>query len=215
MLFHHLFQSLLVPQCTAPPLPDPESTMTDSTPAPAPQPQPPASPKAALTRYALIMAVIALAAWVFDQLTKIWVVSTMTEGQITDVFPPVLRWHFIRNPGAAFSIGTDYTWIFTIIMVVVSGFLIYLMFRLRSTAWSIALGLVLGGAVGNLTDRLFREPSFGQGHVVDFIAFPNFAIFNIADSCVVTGVILVCLLTLRGINMDGTRATAGKDGSDA
>jgi len=100
-------------------------------------------------------------------------------------------------------------------MVVVSGFLIYLMFRLRSAAWSVALGLVLGGAVGNLTDRLFREPSFGQGHVVDFIAFPNFAIFNIADSCVVSGVILVCLLTLRGINMDGTRATAGKDSTDA
>ena len=189
--------------------------MTDSTPAPAPQPQPPARPKAAMTRYALVMAVVALAAWVFDQLTKIWVVATMTEGQVTDVLPPLLRWHFIRNPGAAFSIGTDYTWIFTIIMVVVSGFLIYLMFRLRSAAWSVALGLVLGGAVGNLTDRLFREPSFGQGHVVDFIAFPNFAIFNIADSCVVSGVILVCLLTLRGINMDGTRATAGKDSTDA
>lgn len=143
--------------------PTPESTMTDSSSAPAPQPQPPARPKAALTRYALVMALVAFAAWVFDQLTKIWVVATMTEGQVTDVLPPLLRWHFIRNPGAAFSIGTDYTWIFTIIMVLVSGFLIYLMFRLRSAAWSVALGLVLGGAVGNLTDRLFREPSFGQG----------------------------------------------------
>ena len=76
--------------------------MTDSTPAPAPPPQPPARPKAAMTRYALVMAVVALAAWVFDQLTKIWVVATMTEGQVTDVLPPLLRWHFIRNPGAAF-----------------------------------------------------------------------------------------------------------------
>jgi len=196
-------------------LPDPESTMTDSSDAPAEQPLPPPRPKAALTRYALIMACIALAAWILDQLTKIWVVSTMTEGQVTDVLPPLLRWHFIRNPGAAFSIGTDYTWIFTIIMVLVSGFLVYLMFRLRSVGWSIALGLVLAGATGNLTDRLFREPSFGQGHVVDFIALPNFAIFNIADMCVVSGVILVCLLTLRGINMDGTRAVSGKDNADA
>ncbi|KAD3633261.1 signal peptidase II [Arthrobacter yangruifuii] len=159
---------------------------------------------------ALVMLALAAAAVVFDQLTKLWVVRTMTEGQITDVLPPVLRWHFIRNPGAAFSIGTDYTWVFTIIMVLACGFLLYLMFRVRSLAWATALGLVLGGAMGNLTDRLFREPSFGQGHVVDFIALPNFAIFNIADSCVVCGVILVCLLTLRGIGMDGARIPSGK-----
>ena len=160
-------------------------------------------------RAGLLMLVLAAAALAFDQLTKLWVVRTMTEGQITDVAAPLLRWHFIRNPGAAFSIGTDYTWVFTIIMVLVSGFLIYLMSRVRSLGWATALGLVLGGALGNLTDRLFREPSFGQGHVVDFIAFPNFAIFNIADSCVVSGVILVCLLTLRGIDLDGTRNADG------
>ncbi|MCQ1946595.1 signal peptidase II [Arthrobacter sp. zg-Y1116] len=159
---------------------------------------------------AVIMLAVAVVAVIADQLTKLWVVSTMAEGQITDVLPPILRWHFIRNPGAAFSIGTDYTWVFTIIMVLVSGFLVYLMFRVRSLAWATALGLVLGGALGNLTDRLFREPSFGQGHVVDFIAFPNFAIFNIADSCVVSGVILVCLLTLRGIGLDGVRTPSGK-----
>ena len=154
---------------------------------------------------AIVMLALAAAALVADQLTKLWVVRTMTEGQITDVLPPLLRWHFIRNPGAAFSIGTDFTWVFTIIMVLVSGFLVYLMFKVRSLGWATALGLVLGGALGNLIDRLFRAPSFGQGHVVDFIAFPNFAIFNIADSCVVCGVILVCLLTLRGIGIDGKR----------
>ena len=157
---------------------------------------------------AIAMLGLAAAALVADQLTKLWVVRTMTEGQITDVLPPLLRWHFIRNPGAAFSIGTDFTWVFTIIMVLVSGFLVYLMFKVRSLAWATALGLVLGGALGNLTDRLFRAPSFGQGHVVDFIAFPNFAIFNIADSCVVCGVILVCLLTRRGIGIDGKRTPA-------
>ncbi|GAA3288640.1 signal peptidase II [Arthrobacter citreus] len=168
--------------------------------------------------YALIMAACAVLALGLDQLTKWWVESTMTLGQITDVLPPVLRWHYILNPGAAFSIGTDYTWVFTIIMVAVSGFLIYLMLKVRSLSWAVALGLVLGGALGNLTDRLFRAPSFGQGHVVDFIALPNFAIFNIADSCVVCGVILVCLLTLRGTGMDGKRdvphgSAAGNDGA--
>lgn len=159
--------------------------------------------------YALIMAACAVLAVGIDQLTKWWVESTMTLGQVTDVLPPLLRWHYILNPGAAFSIGTDYTWVFTIIMAAVCGFLVYLMLRVRSFSWAVALGLVLGGAAGNLTDRLFRDPSFGQGHVVDFIALPNFAIFNIADTCVVSGVILVCLLTLRGVGLDGVRTPTG------
>lgn len=177
--------------------------MTDSSPA-GPVPASTGTIRSG-RRFAVLMSLCAVLALVLDQLTKWRVESTMAEGQVIDVFPPLLRWHFIRNPGAAFSIGTDYTWVFTIIMVGVSGFLIYLLFKVRSMAWAAALGLVLGGALGNLTDRLFREPSFGQGHVVDFIALPNFAIFNIADSCVVSGVILVCLLTLRGIGLDGRR----------
>lgn len=156
-------------------------------------------------RYGLLMVGCALVAYVADQLTKWWVVSTMTEGQITPVLPPLLSWRFFRNPGAAFSIGTDYTWVFTIIMVVVSTALILQVRKVASLRWSAALGLVLGGALGNLTDRLLREPSFGQGHVVDFIALPNFAIFNIADSAVVSGVVLICILTLRGIGLDGRR----------
>lgn len=152
------------------------------------------------------MLLCTLVAYVLDQLTKWWVVSTMSEGQVTPVFPPLLDWRFIRNPGAAFSIGTDYTWVFTIIMVVVATAIVLQVRKVASWGWSVALGLVLGGALGNLTDRLFREPSFGQGHVVDFIALPNFAIFNIADSAVVSGVVLICILTLRGIGMDGRRS---------
>ena len=158
--------------------------------------------------YALIMLACAVLGLGIDQLTKWRVESTMTLGQVIDVLPPVLRWHYILNPGAAFSIGTNHTWVFTIIMVAVCAFLVYLMLKVRSASWAVALGLVLGGALGNLTDRLFRAPSFGQGHVVDFIALPNFAIFNIADSCVVCGVILVCLLTLRGVGLDGKRTPA-------
>ncbi|NJC22095.1 signal peptidase II [Arthrobacter pigmenti] len=157
-------------------------------------------------RYALLLVACTLIAYIFDQLTKIWVVSTMVEGQITEVLPPVLSWHFIRNSGAAFSIGTEITWVFTIIQALVSVAIITQIRKVASWGWAVALGLVLGGAVGNLTDRLFREPAFGQGHVVDFIALPNFAIFNIADSAVVSGVVLICLLTLRGIGLDGRRS---------
>ncbi|WP_082177771.1 signal peptidase II [Arthrobacter sp. RIT-PI-e] len=153
------------------------------------------------------MLLCALLAYTLDQLTKWWVVDTMREGQITPVLPPLLNWHFIRNPGAAFSIGTDYTWVFTIIMVAVTVVLLLQVRKVATWGWSSALGLVLGGATGNLTDRLLREPSFGQGHVVDFIALPNFAIFNIADSAVVSGVVLICLHTLRGVGLDGRRST--------
>ncbi|MDN4612044.1 signal peptidase II [Arthrobacter sp. IIF3SC--B10] len=153
------------------------------------------------------MLLCTLAAYVIDQLTKAWVVSTMSEGQVIPVLPTLLSWRFIRNPGAAFSIGTDYTWVFTIIMVVVAVAIALQVRNIASWGWSVALGLVLGGALGNLTDRLLREPSFGQGHVVDFIALPNFAIFNIADSAVVSGVVLICILTLRGIGMDGRRSS--------
>ncbi len=158
-------------------------------------------------RFGLVMLLCTLVAYIFDQLTKGWVVSTMSEGQVTQVLPPLLTWRFIRNPGAAFSIGTEYTWVFTIIMVVVATAIVLQVRKVASWGWSVALGLVLGGALGNLTDRLFREPSFGQGYVVDFIALPNFAIFNIADSAVVSGVVLICILTLRGIGMDGRRST--------
>lgn len=161
-------------------------------------------------KFLVIWIACAAFAYVFDQLTKAWVVATMEIGEVTPVIGELLQWHFIRNSGAAFSIGEDYTWIFTIVMVVVIIGIIIQARRLRSVWWSIGLGLLLGGAAGNLTDRLFREPSFGMGHVVDFIAFPNFAIFNIADSAIVGSVIVICILTFMGIGFDGHRHTDGK-----
>ncbi len=193
-----------------------ESIMTESSPATGPE-SPEHHPKHGKrigARYALLLLGSSLLAYAIDQLTKIWVVSTMTEGQITEVLPPLLSWHFIRNSGAAFSIGTEITWVFTLIQALVSIAILTQIRKVASWGWAVALGLVLGGALGNLTDRLFREPSFGQGHVVDFIAFPNFAIFNIADTCVVSGVILICLLTLRGIGLDGRRSNEEKDPAD-
>ncbi|YCH09445.1 signal peptidase II [Arthrobacter sp. alpha11c] len=155
-----------------------------------------------------LFAGFAVFAYAFDQLTKLWVTSTMTEGERIPVLPPLLHWYYIRNSGAAFSIGENVTWIFTIVMAGVSVAILLQLRRLGSAWWALSLGLLLGGALGNLTDRLFREPSFAMGHVVDFVQVPNFAIFNIADSAVVSGVVIICLLTLRGVGMDGTRQVA-------
>ncbi|PRZ14603.1 signal peptidase II [Nesterenkonia sandarakina] len=161
-------------------------------------------------------AALAVFAWAADQLTKVWVETTMTLGEQTEVLPPVLYWRYHLNPGAAFSMGTDYTWIFTLIMIVVLG---YVGFKSRelggSWLWTLGLGGLAGGVAGNLTDRIFRDPSmngegistFGQGHVVDFIAVPNFAIFNIADSFIVCSIIGICTMMLFGLNLDGTRET--------
>lgn len=162
-----------------------------------------------------VFASLAVFAYAFDQLTKLWVTSTMTEGERIPVLPPLLHWYYIRNSGAAFSIGENVTWVFTIVMVAVSVAILLQLRKLGSVWWALALGLLLGGALGNLTDRLFREPSFAMGHVVDFIEFPNFAIFNIADSAVVSSVVIICLLTLRGIALDGSHHTKESAGHDA
>ena len=173
-------------------------------PAETAQPVPARPRRAALY---VLFAAFAVFAYVFDQLTKLWVTSTMTEGERIPVIPPLLHWFYIRNSGAAFSIGENVTWVFTIIMAAVSVAILLQLRKLGSLWWALALGLLLGGALGNLTDRLFREPSFAMGHVVDFIQLPNFAIFNIADSAVVSAVVIICLLTLRGISLDGSRHT--------
>ncbi len=173
-----------------------------------------AEPRPRRPRRALLLSLFAgfaVFAYVFDQLTKLWVIGTMTEGERIPVLPPLLHWYYIRNSGAAFSIGENVTWVFTIIMAAVSVAILLQLRKLGSAWWALALGLLLGGALGNLTDRLFREPSFAMGHVVDFIQLPNFAIFNIADSAVVSSVALICLLTLRGIALDGSRLNPRQD----
>lgn len=187
--------------------PPPEESMSESPEVPAGAPD-----RGKRRGVLLLAAVAALVVYAADQLTKWWVVTTMELGRRTPVVEDLLWWQFIRNPGAAFSLGEDITWVFTIVMVVVSVLIVLTLRRVRSAAWALALGLVLGGALGNLTDRLLREPGFGVGHVVDFIAVPRFAIFNIADCGVVVGVSLVVLLTLLGRELDGTRTSpAGRD----
>lgn len=162
----------------------------------------------------LVAAVLALAAWGLDQGTKLWVERTLALGEQVEVLPPVLYWRHHLNPGAAFSMGTDHTWFFTLVM---SAVLIFVLWHSRklggSWLWTLGLGGLAGGVAGNLTDRLFRPPSledgsfgsFGQGHVVDFIAVPNFAVMNVADIFITCSMLGMCALMLVGIAIDGTR----------
>lgn len=124
----------------------------------------------------------------------------------------VLQLQFVRNPGAAFSLASGQTWIFTIIASAVIVFIVWFARRIRSISWAIVFGLLLGGVLGNLTDRYFRAPGFPEGHVIDFIYTPWMlpAIYNVADIAIVTSMGLFMILTLRGINLDGSRTVSEK-----
>lgn len=188
-------------------MPSPERpTATDDRQAEQRAGSAPVAPK----RTAVAVAVLVLA-YLLDQGSKLWVEKTMTLGQTVDVLPGLLHWHYVLNPGAAFSIGEDVTWVFTLIQAVVAVVTVVLILRVRSLPWALALGGLAGGVLGNLTDRLFRPPSFGQGHVVDMIWVPDFAVFNVADSFICCAMAAVCLLVFTGRRVDGTREGAEED----
>jgi len=163
------------------------------------------------------LAFVAVTAYVLDQVTKHLVTTRLVEGESVDVVGEFFQLHFVRNPGAAFSLASGTTWIFSIAASAVVVAIVVFARRIRSRAWAVMLGMLLGGTLGNLTDRLTREPSFGQGHVVDFLYFPSLlpAIFNVADIFIVSSMGLLLLLTLLGINLDGTRTTKASAARDA
>ena len=155
---------------------------------------------------------LALAVLALDLGTKLLVVATVERGADIRLLGGALYLTHTRNTGAAFSFAEGFTIVFTLIAVAVAVVIVRTARRLFSTGWAVALGLVLGGAVGNLIDRVFRAPGFLRGGVVDFISVfaPDgevYPIFNIADSAIVCGGILGVVLALRGIEFDGTRTT--------
>ncbi|MGW7417769.1 signal peptidase II [Streptomyces sp. NPDC054863] len=152
-----------------------------------------------------VLFVIALIAYALDLGTKLLVVAKLEpSGETIPLIGDLLQLRAIRNAGAAFGIGEAYTIVFTIIASSVIVVIARLARKLYSLPWAIALGLLLGGALGNLTDRIFRTPGFLEGAVVDFIAPAHFAVFNLADSAVVCGGILIVILSFRGLDPDGT-----------
>jgi signal peptidase II len=160
-------------------------------------------------RRLLFVALVAVAVpvYVADQLTKAWVSANLEPDQPRDLLGSVLRLNLTHNAGAAFSIGTGATVVLTAIACAVVVFIVITARRLGSRGWAVALGLLLGGSLGNLTDRMLRAPGPGRGRVVDFLQLPHFPIFNVADSAIVSAAVLIGLLAFRGIGVDGTRAS--------
>lgn len=161
-------------------------------------------------RALVALALVALVVYFLDQGSKYLIVNGMTEGDEVRVFGEFLQFHFVKNSGAAFSFASGSTWIFSIAASAVTIFILLFARRIRSIGWALLFGMLLGGTVGNLSDRLFRAPGFGVGHVVDFIQVYGFpAIFNIADSFIVVSMALFIVLTLRGVGLDGHRSARG------
>jgi lipoprotein signal peptidase len=186
---------------------DPETETVADAPG---QTRPPARPR----RIGLLigMAAFVIAA---DAISKAIVVAKMPDRLPIRLLGGLLTITYTRNGGAAFSIGTSMTVVFTLIAAGVIVYILRAARNLRSIGWAIALGLLLGGATGNLLDRIFRAPAPFQGHVVDWIQLPHWPVFNLADSSICCAGVLVVLLALRGIRLDGTRAVGAGGPADA
>lgn len=158
-------------------------------------------------RLGVILAV-ALTVLTADIVTKLIVVATLT-GRTVKVLGSFLQLTETRNPGAAFSIGgPSETVLFTAIAVGVVIFILRTSSRIRSLPWAVTLGLLLGGATGNLTDRILRSPGLFRGFVVDWIELPHWPVFNVADSSIVCGGVLAVILAMRGVRIDGPAVDA-------
>lgn len=163
-------------------------------------------------RVGLLLAV-AGAVLAVDVSSKILAVDRLAGRAPIEVIDGVLSLRLVRNPGAAFGLAEGMTVILTCIAVVVVGVILRMARRMRSTGWAVALGLVLGGALGNLGDRLFRSPGPLRGHVIDFLELPHWPVFNVADSSIIAGASLLVLLNLRGVHHDRSRPRAASGAS--
>jgi signal peptidase II len=175
---------------------------TGTTPAEGSEPAPGGRRRVA------VLAAVAVVVLAADAITKAVVVDKLSQHAPIRLLGGLLTLRLLRNSGAAFSIGTSMTVVFTVIAVGVIVFILRTARKLRSLPWAITLGLLLGGAAGNLSDRLFRAPGVLRGSVVDWIELPHWPVFNLADSAIVCGGILAVLLAVLGLRLDGTRETS-------
>ncbi|UFU04240.1 signal peptidase II [Ruania suaedae] len=162
-----------------------------------------------------LMAGPALAILVLDQASKQLVLGRLEEGTYQPVLGDLLGLSLVFNPGAAFSFAEGATWLFTVAAVVVTAVIVVLARRVRSRAWALVLGGLLGGNLGNLIDRLLRDPGFGVGHVVDFINYAGFFVGNVADIAIVLGAIGIAILSLRSIPLSGVPSQEAHDDADS
>jgi signal peptidase II len=165
----------------------------------------PESSTSPTSRHRLLFVVVAVAAYAVDLGTKLLAVGQLTPGEPKEVVGGLLRLDLVRNPGAAFSTGTSYTVILSVIALIAAGVVIRFGQRLGDRTWALSLGLLLAGVCGNLTDRVFREPGFLRGHVVDFLELPHWPVFNVADMLIDAAVVLIVIQTWRGVRVTGAR----------
>jgi len=160
-----------------------------------------------------VLLTVALVVLALDLATKLVAVAQLGDRGPVEVVDGILTLRLLRNPGAAFGVAEGLTIALTVIAVVVVLVILRIAQRLRSRSWAVGLGMVLGGAVGNLVDRIFREPALFRGHVVDFLELPHWPVFNLADSAIVSGGVLLVVLSVRGTTYDGARpGSAGRHG---
>jgi signal peptidase II len=152
------------------------------------------------------MGCVAVLGYALDLSSKVLVVDRLTGRPPVHVVGDVLTLYLARNPGAAFSTGTSYTLLLSVVAIVAAGLVLWFARRVRSAGWGLGLGFLLAGILGNLTDRVFREPGFLRGHVVDFLALPHWPIFNVADMCINVAAAFIVVQALRGVGLDGRRS---------
>lgn len=158
-----------------------------------------------------IILAVAAGFFVLDQVTKVWALAALEQGQYQPLLGSVLGFELVFNPGAAFSFAEGMTWVFTVVAIIVAVVIIRVSRRLRSRSWAWVLAGLLGGNLGNLCDRLFRDPGFGRGHVVDFINYNGYFVGNVADIFIVVAAGAMAVLTFRGIGFDGRRIGGGSE----
>jgi signal peptidase II len=157
-----------------------------------------------------VLFAVAVFVVVADIVSKVIVVAKLAGRPPVRLLDGLLTLDYTRNAGAAFSIGTGTTYVFGIVAIAVIAVILRTSRRLFSKPWAVVLGLLLGGATGNLIDRVLRSPGVMRGHVVDWIQLPHFAVFNLADSAISIGGVLAVLLALMGRQLDGTVARSEK-----
>jgi signal peptidase II len=166
---------------------------------------PPVRPRGSRVRLLAVFALVAITVYAVDVVSKILAVDRLTDSPDVRIIGDFLVLHLVRNPGAAFSTGTGYTEIFSCLAIAAVVVILFFARRIGSLGWAFALGFLLAGVAGNLTDRLVREPGPLRGHVIDFFMLPHWPVFNVADISIDIAAGLILIQVFRGVRLDGTR----------
>jgi signal peptidase II len=175
---------------------------------------PPVRPRGSKARLLAVFGLVAVTMYAVDVISKIIAVDRLDGRPDVEIVGDFFVLHLVRNPGAAFSTGTGYTQVFSCLAMAAVVVILVLARRIGSLGWAFALGFLLAGVAGNLTDRLLREPAPLRGHVIDFFMLPHWPVFNVADICIDIAAGLILIQVFRGIRLDGTRTPDKADEAD-